>query len=254
MADPTVPARGRARKPGQELAEVTTDRLPVVVPLGGSRTVEDLIVDELRESILDGTLAPGARLPIREVADRLSVSVTPVRIALKQLAGEGIVELTPHAGATVAPLTVDELEELLATRDGIESWLAFTGAPLLTEQGIAEMDATRERLARAVVAGDQPAFVEASWALRTPCYLAAGRERLYARASELFRRSRRYHLLNLTEQERLAWSHELFERFADACAARDGAAARDRMREGLEWTLDYLVRATQTAADRAAAP
>lgn len=245
MADhPVLPARGPSPEPSDPETTAETS-LRGVVPLAGGRTVENLIVDELRESILDGTLAPGARLPIREVADRLEVSVTPVRIALKQLAGEGLVELTPHAGATVAPLTVDELEELLATRDGIESWLAFTGAPLLTDAAIAEMTSILDVLAGATAAGDQPRFVEASWALRTPCYLAAGRERLYARAADLFRRSRRYHLLNLAEQERLAWSHDLFERFAAACAARDGAGARDLMREGLEWTLGYLVEVTQ---------
>ncbi len=107
------------------------------------------------------------------------------------------------------------------------------------------MTATLGLLDRAVAAGDQPGFVAASWALRTPCYLAAGRHRLYARAAELFRRSRRYHLLNLAEQERLEWSRELFGRFVVACAARDGTAARDLTREGLEWTLEYLVEATQ---------
>ena len=213
--------------------------------LRGGRTVENLIADELRESILDGSLAPGSRLPIRDVAEKLGASVTPVRIALKQLAGEGLVDLTPHAGATVGQLTVDELEELLVTRDGIESWLAFRGAPNLTEEALAEMARALARLGRAVSSGDPREYLSVSWAMRVPCYAAAGRPRLFRRATELFHRSRRYHLLNLSERDRLEWSQDLFVRFAGACREGDGALAREITHEGLEWTLDYLVEAMQ---------
>jgi DNA-binding GntR family transcriptional regulator len=213
--------------------------------LRGGRTVENLIANELRESILNGSLAPGSRLPIRDLAQRLGASVTPVRIALKQLAGEGLVDLIPHAGATVGRLSVDELEELLVTRDGIESWLAFRGAPALTEEALAEMAGALARLGRAVETGDPREYVGASWAVRVPCYAAAGRPRLFRRATELFERSRRYHLLNLSERDRLEWSQDLFIRFAAACRERDGALAREISHEGLEWTLEYLVEAMQ---------
>jgi DNA-binding GntR family transcriptional regulator len=216
--------------------------------LRGGRTVENLIANELRESILDGSLAPGSRLRIRDVAKELGASVTPVRIALKQLAGEGLVDLAPHAGATVGQLTVDELEELLVTRDGIESWLAFRGAPNLTEEALAEMVGALARLGRAVEAGDPREYLGVSWAMRVPCYAAAGRPRLFRRATDLFQRSRRYHLLNLSEQDRLEWSQDLFVRFAAACHERDGALAREITHQGLEWTLDYLVEAMQQSA------
>jgi len=218
--------------------------------LRGGRTVENLIANELRESILGGSLAPGSRLPIRDVAKQLGASVTPVRIALKQLAGEGLVDLTPHAGATVGQLTVDELEELLVTRDGIESWLAFRGAPNLTEEALAEMAGALARLGRAVEAGDPREYLGISWAVRVPCYAAAGRPRLFQRATDLFQRSRRYHLLNLSERDRLEWSQDLFVRFAAACHERDGALAREITHQGLDWTLDYLVEAMQLSTIR----
>src|SRR5262245_23024969 len=106
MAD--VEARGRAA-PGSS-SERGDDGAASLELFRGERTVENLIANELRESILNGSLAPGSRLPIRDVAKQLGASVTPVRIALKQLAGEGLVDLTPHAGATVGRLTVEEVE------------------------------------------------------------------------------------------------------------------------------------------------
>ena len=141
--------------------------------LRGGRTVENLIANELRESILNGSLAPGSRLRIRDVAKELGASVTPVRIALKQLAGEGLVDLAPHAGATVGQLTVDELEELLVTRDGIESWLAFRGAPKLTDEALTDMAGALAQLGKAVDTGDPREYLGASWAVRVPCFAAA---------------------------------------------------------------------------------
>ena len=246
----------RSETPPQEILSKSSARLsfgsghPGAGVLGprsikGGQTVENLVADELRESILNGAVAPGSRLPIRDVAAWLSVSVTPVRIALKQLAGEGLVDLTPHAGATVGQLSVDELEELLATRDGIEAWLAFTGAPALGDDALAEMGEALASLRCSVDVGDSHAYLGASWALRAPCYAGAGRPRLFEKASELFWRSRRYHLLNLSERDRLEWSLELFVRFFDACRDRDGVRAREITHQGLEWTLDYLVEALQ---------
>ena len=245
---PDVKARGRAwRTSGSEPTAVPgaggEDGSASLELFRGERTVENLIANELRESILNGSLAPGSRLPIRDVAKKLGASVTPVRIALKQLAGEGLVDLTPHAGATVGRLTVDEVEELLVTRDGIESWLAFRGAPNLTDEELVEMTTALARLGRAVDTEDARAYLGASWAVRAPCYAAAGRPRLFRKATELFLRSRRYHLLNLSERARLEWSQDLFVRFTAACHARDGVLAREISHEGLQWTLEYLVEA-----------
>ena len=64
----------------------------------------------LRDLIMGGELAPGARLGEVEIADRLGVSRTPVREALSRLAAEGLVEIAPNRGARVVTWTVAELE------------------------------------------------------------------------------------------------------------------------------------------------
>jgi DNA-binding GntR family transcriptional regulator len=99
------------------------DGMPDMVRVGDERTVEQVVLARLRRSILDGTLAPGARLRYRQLAEQFGVSVTPVRVALKELAGEGLVELRPHAGASVSALSVEELEEVLLTRTSLEPFL-----------------------------------------------------------------------------------------------------------------------------------
>lgn len=69
-------------------------------------TRADWALHKLRTAIVFGELAPGTRLRIAELAERLDVSATPLREALQHLAAEGLVELSPQRGARVAPLDI----------------------------------------------------------------------------------------------------------------------------------------------------
>ena len=219
------------------------DEMPDMVRVGDERTVEQVVYTRLRRSILDGSLAPGARLRYRQLAEQFGVSVTPVRVALKELAGEGLVELRPHAGASVSALSVEELEEVLLTRTSLEPFLALHGAEHLTDDDLVEMTGDLDAVRTVTLALDRDGYLDASWELRSIVYRAARRPRLLARVVTLYDLSRRYHYVNLADTDRLARSLSYMEAFHDACVARDGARAEAVMREALEWTLVYLVEA-----------
>ena len=68
-------------------------------------------VGRLRDMIVQGMLAPGSRVPERILCERLGISRTPLREALKVLAIEGLVELNLNRGATIAGLTVAAVDE-----------------------------------------------------------------------------------------------------------------------------------------------
>lgn len=218
-----------------------------------SRSVEAAVAAELRRAILDGSLAPGARLTMRGVAARLEVSMTPVRIAMTSLAGEGLLELRPHTGAWVAPLSVEEVEEILLTRSAIEPWLALHGAPRLADDDLAEIDARLEAATAATSSEDRDAYLRTTWEARAVCYRAAARPRLLSRVETLYAHARRYHMLNLADADRMRRSLAFMERLRAACADRDGRAAEGAMRDAIAWTLDYLTRdvvAAMAPADR----
>src|SRR5215213_8520703 len=146
-------------------------------PLGLS-SVEDAVYRILREEIGRLDLAPGARLRLEEVAGRFEVSLTTVRHALRRLESEGRVVSIPRRGSRVAPLSVEELEEIQALRLGLETFLARAGAERITDGALAAMEAARDELERAFRAGDLDAYLGSFWSLRDACYACAARPRL----------------------------------------------------------------------------
>ena len=118
-----------------------TASAPIVIS-----SVEDGVYRALRREIGQLERAPGERLPLEELAARFQVSLTPVRHALRRLESEGLVVSVPRRGSRVAPLSVEELEEIQAIRLGLETFLAREGAERCTKSALAEMTAARREL------------------------------------------------------------------------------------------------------------
>ena len=86
------------------------------------------VADGLRRAILAGRYAPGERLVEDRLAEEFGGSRVPVREALKTLAGEGLIALTPRRGACVAELSGDDVEELVEVRATLEGLTARLAA------------------------------------------------------------------------------------------------------------------------------
>ncbi|CRK85105.1 GntR family transcriptional regulator [Neobacillus massiliamazoniensis] len=96
-------------------------------------TVVNYVTKSLRKAILNGTLKKGERLIQEEWAERLEVSRMPIREALTQLQMEGLVEMVPHKGAIVTPITRDNIEEIYQTRALLEGLAVEKSLPFLKE-------------------------------------------------------------------------------------------------------------------------
>lgn len=222
-----------AEPPGLDLSGIR--------PLEGTRTVEQSLARELHDAIVQGRLPPGTRLPYRELALQFGVSVTPVRIALRELTEAGLIESRPHGGARVAPLSVGELEEIYTARIGFEAWLAKTGAEALSAADAVELERALLGVEAAVRSGDVNGYLTTAWRHRLVCYRAAGRPALVERVETLFERSRRYNWLTLEDDGRLSESNASAHDFDAACRARDGEQARAVLRRILDRSLEHLV-------------
>jgi DNA-binding GntR family transcriptional regulator len=118
------------------------------------RTKEEQVADYLREGIIAGRFARGARLKQQEIATLLNTSITPVREALKLLEAEGYVSGDSYRGAVVAPFDIQASTETLNLRILLETQLVRGAVERATAADIAELKVLAGEFATAFDAGD----------------------------------------------------------------------------------------------------
>ncbi len=118
------------------------------------KTKEEQVADWLREGIIAGRFARGARLKQQEIATLLNTSITPVREALKLLEAEGYVAGDSFKGAVVATFDIDTSSEVLNLRILLETQLVKCAVERASTSDIAELRLMASEFARAFEAGD----------------------------------------------------------------------------------------------------
>src|SRR5580765_1353547 len=113
---------------------------------------------ELRDLIVKGELAPGTRLSLRPLADRLGLSVMPVRDALRSLELEGLVEMSDHRGAFVAQISKDEVLECVSLRMWLEVYAVMESARLREASSLSGSKAALADGRKALKKNDGQAF------------------------------------------------------------------------------------------------
>jgi DNA-binding GntR family transcriptional regulator len=204
------------------------------------RSMEQRVTDLLRELIVTGELAEGTPLVQRDLAHRMGVSQTPVRVGLSELARDGLVEVTGTGRSLVSRLTREDLEEIYAARLGLEGLAARAGAPALDDEGHDEMRVLMRELEQIARRRDVEAYLRVRWDLHAICYRASGRTRLVDEVERLFWRAERYNRLVLSTAARFKRSVGYYRAFLDACEARDGDAAEGVIHESMRQTVADL--------------
>ncbi len=140
--------------------------------------LSDEVAGHLRAAIMSGELRPGTFVRLDETAAQLGVSITPVREALRTLRGEGMVQLEPHRGHVVAPLSRRDIEDIFWLQATIARELAATAAERITDAEVAELDELAESLAAAVQSEEAERVADAEFAFHRALNHVTGRIKL----------------------------------------------------------------------------
>jgi DNA-binding GntR family transcriptional regulator len=140
----------KAREPGREMTGADLAR-----QTNGPGARAQGVYRALRRAIIEQALRPGMKLPEDAIGENLGVSRTLVREAFGRLAVEGLVELKPNRGASVAYPTLEEARDVFDVRQGLERLVAETLSGKLTKPQAAALEA-HVRLEEAALGKDGP--------------------------------------------------------------------------------------------------
>jgi DNA-binding GntR family transcriptional regulator len=188
--------------------------------------LHDQVASRLRTMLVEGHIAPGAKLNERELCLQLRVSRTPLREAIKLLAAEGLVDLLPNRGAVAVKLTeADVLNtfEVLAMLEGMSGELA---AKRITDEELAEVRALHYEMMACFARRDLSGYYRLNARIHTAINEAAGNPVLASTYRSI--NARVQSLRFRTNQNDAKWKHavEEHEQMIVALAARDAAGLR----------------------------
>jgi len=204
------------------------------------RTKVDVAYEQLRRWILTGRLKPGEKLDQDWLARHMRVSRTPLRQALLRLASERLIAAEPHRTAVVAPLAVEEVEDLYQSRRALESMLAEAGTMKLTESTLRQMRDLLDQQERAVDEADPDRFTELDREFHFALYRAAGYARAYDIIQELRDSSERYVRFYAVYKNGAAESLLDHKRIFELCVERDVAGVRHEVEHHVLRGLETL--------------
>ena len=193
------------------------------------------VLDELRQSIIAGRLAPGSRLIERELIAMLGVSRTVIREALRQLETEGLVAIIPNKGPVVRELTLAEAKELYSIRSVLEGLAARLFAENATPGQKKNLQNALRITAQAYEEGDPAGILESKNRFYDVLFQGAGSETLSAMLGTLHVRIWRWRALGLGHPRRSAkrWKESIrgLRAMLGAIAKRDASAAESLLRD-----------------------
>ncbi len=195
-------------------------------------------MDRLRDAILRGNFKPGQKLDQDEIADVLKVSRSPIREALRTLAGEGLVEVIPHRGAVVAEISLAELEEILTLRGVLEGMAARLAVRQLDDERIKTMQVILKELKRAT---DLDEWLELNHKFHRTIYQAANRPRLLSLIDNLRNTVTPYIRQFIASTEHMKEAADSHQLIFDACVKRDPKRVEQETQKHLAATLEGIV-------------
>lgn len=187
-----------------------------------SPTRQTALIALIRDLIESGELAPGARVTEQALAARFGVSRTPLREALRALASEGFIALSPNRGARVAELSPADVDEIFPVMAQLESLAGELAAPRLTDLELAELRALHYQMVLHYKRGERADYAALNEQIHDKILAAAGNATLtglYRSLAGRVRRSR--YAARMSDRD---WAKAIAEHEAILAAleARDG--------------------------------
>ncbi|MCI9147782.1 MAG: GntR family transcriptional regulator [Hungatella sp.] len=196
--------------------------------------LRDVVFNTLRQAILRGELEPGERLMEIQLAERLGVSRTPIREAIRKLELEGLVLMIPRKGAEVAKISEKSLRDVLELRRCLEELAIELACQRMTEEEINGLEKAQEAFREAVSSKDVMLMAETDEKYHEIIYEGTNNSRLVQIINNLREQMYRYRLEYIKDADKRQILLIEHENILKAVRGRHVAEAKAAMREHID--------------------
>ena len=203
--------------------------------------LHEQVAQRLRPMLVEGHIAPGAKLNERELSELLKVSRTPLREAIKMLAAEGLVELLPHRGAIAVSLGEADILNTFEVMAGLEGMTGELAAQRITPAELAEIQAMQFEMMAAYTRRDLSAYYQLNARIHAAISAAAKNPVLAQVYQQVNARLQALRFRSNQDGEKWKRAVKEHEKMIEALAAHDGAAMRDVLQQHLRNKRDVVL-------------
>lgn len=196
--------------------------------------LRDVVFNTLRQAILKGELEPGERLMEIQLAERLGVSRTPIREAIRKLELEGLVLMIPRKGAEVAKISARSLRDVLEVRRALEELAIELACQRMSEDDVEALKKAQEDFKSAIADGDAMRIAETDEHYHDVIYAGTGNVKLVQMLNNLREQMYRYRLEYIKDEDKRKILILEHERILKAVRDRKVADAKEAMREHID--------------------
>lgn len=213
------------------------------------KPLREVVFESIRGAIISGVLKPGERLMEVQLAERLGVSRTPIREAIRKLELEGLVIMIPRKGAYVADLSIKDITDVLEVRGTLESLAAGLAALRMTEEEIEELEMTAVQFNQAIEENDMEKMVQRDIEFHDKIFKATRNEKLIQISNNLREQVQRFRIMYIeksNKSKKLAKDH--YE-IAEAISQRNIDKAEELAKKHIENAEHYLMNLYDNGSD-----
>ncbi|MCJ1887642.1 GntR family transcriptional regulator [Pseudomonas sp. LA21] len=207
-------------------------------------TLREIVLDKLRGAILNFQLLPGDRLVERDLCDRLGVSRTSVREALRHLESEGLVEFADAKGPRVAIITLEDAVDIYELRCVLEGLIVQLFTLNAKARDIRNLERALEENRKALEEGELQQVIESVQGFYDVLLEGSGNHIAATQLRQLQARISYLRATSVSQENRRSASNQEMERMVEAIKSGDPVAAHqasvDHVRAAAKVALDYL--------------
>lgn len=183
--------------------------------------LRDVVFNNIRDAITSGELKPGERLLEKQLSEKIGVSRTPIREALRKLEIEGFVEMIPRKGAMVAVISQKDIEDVLDIRACLEALAARLACHNMTDEKIANLEKAKNDFENAAAGHNVDEMAKADTAFHDLLFDSSHNHRLVQLIYNLREQIHRFRMVYLNDKKYIRDIIKEHNKLMDAIRLKD---------------------------------